>query len=90
MGWALGVMFVGQSDLVEVTQPVRRLAGDAKRFVLLLCPAAVGVCMGLRVVVSLGPCRAEARGALVGKLLKVQWSSSHVKGSRLGKLPWGS
>lgn len=49
------------------------LAGDAKHFVLPLCHAAIGVCMGLRGMagVSLGPGGAEAQGAPVGKLLKV-------------------
>ena len=89
---ALGVIFLGQSDLVAlVLSAARRLAGDAKRFALPLCPAAVGVCVGLRVVagVSLGPCGAEAQRAPVGKPVKVWRSSSHMKGSRPGKLSHG-
>lgn len=74
-----------------VLSAARRLAGDAKSFVLLLCPAAIGMCMGLRVMagVSLGPRRAEAQGAPVGKPVKVWWSSSHMKGSRSGKFSHG-
>lgn len=74
-----------------VLPAARRLAGDAKHFALLLCPAAISVCVWLCVMagVSLGPCGAETQGGLVGKLLKVWRSSSHVKGSRPGKLSHG-
>lgn len=75
--WALGVIFLGQSDLVALVLPaVRRLAGDTK---LPLSPAALGVCGGLRVV-------AEAQGAPGRKPVKDWWSSGRVKGSKPGSL----